>query len=79
MGFIETDAMGVGLPENIVKINLQIMDDFAPTATASMHWDIRSGKQSEVDGLVYEVVRLGEQYHLELPVYEKIAKKFKGC
>ena len=74
-----SDAMGVGLPENIVKINLQIMDDLAPTATASMHRDIRSGKQSEVDGLVYEVVRLGEQYHLDLPVYGKIAKKFKGC
>ena len=74
-----SDAMGVGLPENIVEINLQIMDDLAPTATASMHRDVRSGKQSEVDGLVYEVVRLGEQYHLELPVYEKFAKKFKEC
>lgn len=69
-----SDAMGVSLPENIVEINLKIMDDLVPTATASMHRDIRNGKQSEVDGLVYEVVRLGRQYQVKLPVYEKIAE-----
>lgn len=72
---ILSDAIGVGLPENIVEINLKIMDDLVPTATASMHRDIRNGKQSEVDGLVYEVVRLGRQYHAELPVYGKIAER----
>lgn len=72
---ILSEAMGIGLPENIVEINLKIMDDLVPTATASMHRDIRSGKQSEVDGLVYEVVRLGRQYHVELPVYGKIADR----
>lgn len=68
-----SEAMGVCLPDNIVQINLQIMDDLVPTATASMHRDIRNGRQSEADGLVYEVVRLGRQYHVSLPVYEKIA------
>ena len=45
----------------------------APGASASMHRDIRAGKQSEVDGLVYEVVRLGQQYGVDVPTYEKIA------
>lgn len=72
-----SDAMDVSLPENIVEINLQIMDDLLPTATASMHRDIRSGKQSEVDGLVYQVVRLGEEYHVDLPVYREIAGKLR--
>lgn len=72
-----SEAIGVGLPEDIVKINLQIMDDLAPTATASMHRDIRDGKPSEVDGLVHEVVRLGAWYQLKLPVYEKIAEKLR--
>lgn len=70
-----SDAMGILLPENIVDINLQIMDDLAPTATASMHRDIRDGRQSEVDGLVYEVVRLGRQYDVDLSAYEEIARK----
>lgn len=72
-----SDAMGVSLPENIVEINLKIMDDLAPTATASMHRDIRDGKQSELDGLVFEVLRLGKKYHIPTPVYEMIAEKFK--
>ena len=70
-------AMDVGLPEDIVEINLKIMDDLLPTATASMHRDIRAGKQSEVDGLVYEVVRLGGKYHVALPAYEEIAQKLR--
>ncbi len=54
-------AMGVALPEDMVDINLKIVDDLAPTATASMQRDIAAGKQSEVDGLIYQVVRLGEE------------------
>lgn len=72
-----SDAMGVPLPENIVEINLKIMDDLAPTATASMHRDIRDGKQSELDGLVFEVLRLGKKYGVPTPVYEMIAEKFR--
>lgn len=72
-----SDAMGVSLPDNIEEINLKIMDDLAPTATASMHRDIRDGKQSELDGLVFEVIRLGKQYHVPTPVYEMIAEKFQ--
>lgn len=71
-----SDAMGASLPENIVDINLKIMDDLAPTATASMHRDIRDGKQSELDGLVFEVIRLGKKYNVPTPVYEMIAEKF---
>lgn len=72
-----SDAMGVPLPENIVEINLKIMDDLAPTATASMQRDIRDGKQSEIDGLVFEVIRLGQKYSVPTPVYEMIAEKFR--
>lgn len=66
-------AMEAPLPENIVEINLKIMDDLVPTATASMQRDIKAGKQSEVDGLVYQVVRYGEEYQVPTPVYAKLA------
>ena len=69
-----SDAMGICLPEDIVEINLKIMDDLAPTATASMQRDIRLGRQSEVDGLVHEVVRLGRQCQVPVPEYERLAK-----
>ena len=73
-----SDAMDASLPENIVEINMNIMNGLAPTATASMHRDIRAGKQSELDGLVYEVVRMGAKYGVPVPTYEKISAIFKN-
>ena len=67
-------AMDASLPDNIVQINMDIMNGLAPTATASMHRDIRAGKQSELDGLVYEVVRMGEKYGVPVPVYGELAE-----
>ncbi|MBR2948991.1 MAG: 2-dehydropantoate 2-reductase [Lachnospiraceae bacterium] len=72
-----SDAMGVSLPDNIEEINEKILDNLAPTATASMQRDIRDGKPSEIDGLIFEVIRLGKQYGVETPVYEMIAEKFR--
>lgn len=69
-------AMNISLPENIVEINLEIMDQLAPNASASMQRDIWAGKESEIDGLVYEVVRLGKKYGVPTPMYDKVAKKF---
>ncbi|MCI8506114.1 MAG: ketopantoate reductase family protein [Lachnospiraceae bacterium] len=70
-------AMGICLPDDIVEINLKIMDDLIPTATASMQRDIKKGGQSEVDGLVYEVVRLGDAYHVPVPEYKRLSEVLK--
>ena len=66
------------LPENIVDINIQIMNGLTPDATASMQRDIQAGKPSEVDGLVYEVVRMGEAHHVPVPTYTMIANMLRA-
>lgn len=71
-----SDAMDASLPDNITEINLNILKGLAPHATTSMHRDIRAGKQSELDGLVYEVVRLGAKYGVPVPEYQKLADIF---
>ncbi len=68
-------AMGVPFAVDIVKTNLQILDALMPTASTSMQRDIYAGKPSEIDGLVYEVVRLGKKYSVLMPTYEMIADK----
>ncbi|MDO5540542.1 MAG: 2-dehydropantoate 2-reductase [Eubacteriales bacterium] len=70
-------AMDIDFEEDIVKTNLDILDALTPEASTSMQRDIRQGKNSEIDGLIYEVVRLGEKHGVELPVYRKIAEKLK--
>ena len=41
-----------------------------------MQRDVMEGKQSEIDGLVYEVVRMADKYGAEVPAYRKVAEKF---
>ncbi len=71
-------AMGVPFAVDIVKTNLQILDALMPTASTSMQRDIYAGKPSEIDGLVYEVVRLGKKYSVPTPMYEMIADKARA-
>ena len=70
-------SMDIDFGEDIVARNLKILDDITPDMTTSMQRDIYAGKASEIDGQVYEVVRLAEKYGVELPVYEKIASELK--
>ena len=71
------DAMDIHFEEDLVETNLKILADLAPEATTSMQRDILAGKQSEIDGLIYQVVRLGKTYHVPVPEYEKVAQKFE--
>lgn len=69
-------AMGIHFSVDIVAANLKILDSLLPTASTSMQRDIRHGKKSEIDGLVYEVLRLAKTYQVPVPTYEMIAAKF---
>lgn len=64
--------MGIVFEEDMVKTNLAIMDSLAPKVKTSMQRDVEAGKVSEIDGLVYSVARMGKEYGVELPVYQKI-------
>ena len=72
------EAMGVPFQKDMAEVNLKILSNLAPEATTSMQRDIMAGKQSEIDGLVYEVVRMGEEYHVPIPAYEKVAEKLRA-
>ena len=71
------EAMGIEFEEDIVERNLKILDDITPDMTTSMQRDIAAGKASEIDGQIYEVVRMAEKYNVELPLYKKIAAELK--
>lgn len=71
------NAMGITFEEDLVERNLKILDDLDPEFTTSMQRDIMSGKKSEIDGQIYEVVITARRLGVELPTYEKIALKLK--
>lgn len=71
------EVMGVPFERDMVEVNLKILSTLAPEATTSMQRDVMEGKSSEIDGLVYEVVRMGEKYHVPVPMYRKVAEKLR--
>ncbi len=68
-------AMGHPFPEDPVPRNLAIQDALAPDASTSLKRDLDAGKPSEVDGLIFEVVRLGRKYGVPTPMYDRVAAK----
>lgn len=71
------NAMGITFEEDLVERNLKILSNLPEEATTSMQRDVMEGKQSEIDGLVYEVVRMAEKYGAEVPAYRRAAEKFR--
>ena len=70
-------AMGIEFAEDLVERNLKILAALSPEATTSMQRDVMEEKCSEMDGLVYEVVRMGEEYKVDMPQYKKAAACFR--
>lgn len=70
-------AMDISFEEDMVKENVAILDTLAPISSTSMQRDIAQGKPSEIDGLIYEVGRLADKYHVELPTYQKIISQLQ--
>lgn len=70
-------AMGIIFEEDLVERNLKILSNLPEEATTSMQRDVMEGKQSEIDGLVYEVVRMAKKYGGEVPTYRRAAEKFR--
>lgn len=69
-------AMGITFEEDLVERNLKILGNLAPDTTTSMQRDVLEGKQSEMDGLIFQVVRMGKEYGVPVPEYSKVAKKY---
>ena len=68
-------AMDIHFAVDIVDTNLEILDNLSPTASTSMQRDLKEGNNSEMNGLIFEVVLLGRQYGVHVPTYEMIAEK----
>jgi len=69
-------ALDLKIDVDLLQANLDILHSLTPDTTASMQKDMKAGKQYEMDGLVFEVVRLARQYNVVTPMYDKISAYF---
>ena len=72
------ETMGVSLDADYRERNLAVLDSLPADMTTSLQKDVAAGKQSELDGLLFQVVRMGKQFGVPLPTYEKIAAKLSA-
>lgn len=72
------EKMQLKFEVDVMRKNLQIMDNLNPSAMASMQRDIAAGGKSEIDGLIHNVAKKAKELSLSLPMYEKISTKFKN-
>lgn len=70
--------MGITFPEDPIAYNLKVIDKLDPQSTASMQKDIAKGHESEIQGLLFDMITLGEKMGVDMPTYHKVAKKFKN-
>lgn len=70
-------CLGITFPEDMVTYNLRIIDKLEPETTASMQKDLANGHQSEIQGILFDMIELGEKFDIELPTYQKVAAEFR--
>lgn len=68
--------LGIEFKEDIVEYNLKVIDKLAPESTASMQKDMAKGHQSEVQGLLFDLIAAAEEQGIEVPTYRMVAEKF---
>lgn len=70
--------MGISYPKDPVSYNLKVIDKLDPHSTASMQKDLARGHASEIQGMLFDMIDLGERLGISMPTYQKVAQKFKN-
>ena len=69
--------LGIEFKEDIVEYNLKVIDKLDPESTASMQKDMAKGHESEVQGLLFDMIAAAEEQGIDIPTYRMVAEKFK--
>ena len=68
--------LNIPVPDGMVAHNLKILDSLDPDSTASLQKDIAKGHESEINDLLFKMIRMGEKAEVKMPTYQKVAEKF---
>jgi len=69
--------LGIDFKEDVVEYNLKVIDKLDPESTASMQKDMAKGHESEVQGLLFDMIAAAEEQGIDIPTYRMVAEKFR--
>ena len=70
--------LGIDIPADLVEYNLKVIDKLDPQSTASMQKDMARGHESEVQGLLFDLIAAAEAKGIDVPTYRMVAGKFRN-
>ncbi len=70
------EKLGVKFEEDMIAYNLKVIDKLAPESTASLQKDLERGHESEIQGLLFDMITAAEAHGIDTPTYREVAKKF---
>lgn len=73
------EKLGIDFGKDMVAYNLKVIDSLEPQSTASMQKDLARGHQSEIQGLLFDMIAQAEAAGIDIPTYRMVEKKFKAC
>lgn len=72
------ECMGIRFRENPVEANIAVIDALAPESTASLQKDLARGHESEIQGLLFDMLEACETHGVDAPTYRCVAEKFRA-
>ena len=70
------NKLDLELGTDLTEINIKFLDSLMKDTTSSLQKDIKAGNKTEMDSLIFNVVRLAENLGVDTPTYYKIAEHF---
>ncbi|MCM1336986.1 MAG: ketopantoate reductase family protein [Candidatus Amulumruptor caecigallinarius] len=68
--------LGIDLGPDPVAHHLAVIDALDPASTASMQKDLRAGHESEIQGMLFDIIDRARAANIPTPTYDKVAQKF---
>jgi len=70
------ESLGIVFPQPMDVYNVKVASGINPESTASTQKDVAAGRQSEIKGMLFDMVELGQKQGIPTPTYDIVAARF---
>ena len=72
------ERLGIRFREDPVAANLRVIDALDPQTTSSLQKDLKKGRESEIEGQLFDMLDACRKQGIEAPTYERVVAKFRN-
>ena len=70
------EALNIDFGMDLADYNVEVARSINPASTASTQKDVAAGKQSEINGMLFDMIDLGAKLGVPTPTYDLVAERF---